>query len=201
MASNTEEPSGQLFGRMTAGDRDAAQKLWERFFSRLLGLANKTLAGRMNRISDADDAVQSAFVSFWQRAERGDFTDEQNTATLWSLLSVITVRKALKHLARERAQKRGAGKVLNESTLNTASHRHGPGFQLDNALGQVPTHDFNLHCEELLLGLDEESRGFAVLKLLGYTNRDVGAILECHERTVERRLQSIRQKWEQVLDV
>lgn len=65
-----------FFGRLKSGDRSAAQKLWTKFCPRLLGLARKTLGNRPAGPTDAEDAVQSAFISFWQRAEEGQFTGD-----------------------------------------------------------------------------------------------------------------------------
>src|SRR5688572_4527505 len=82
----------QVFARLREGDRDAANRLWGAFFPRLIALARHTLAGYPQRAADADDAVQSAFVSFWQRAQQGDFSGPLHRENLWNLLGVITVR-------------------------------------------------------------------------------------------------------------
>jgi hypothetical protein len=55
--------------------------------------------------------------------------------------------------------------------------------------------DFDLHCEELLLMLDEELRTIAMLRLLGHTNRDIARQLGCTERKVERKLNLVRLRW------
>ena len=65
--SSDEDISGSVsivFQRMRGGDPLAVEHLWERFRPRLLALARSTLAGRLQRMSDAEDALQSAFVSF-----------------------------------------------------------------------------------------------------------------------------------------
>jgi DNA-directed RNA polymerase specialized sigma24 family protein len=183
----------QFFARLRAGDAAAAQPLWEHFLPRLRRLAEKSLAGRPQRVADAEDAVLSAFASFWQRAERGDFHGPVDRHGLWNLLGLITVRKALKQARREGARKRGGGRVRGETDLA------GPGadeFRLEEALGRMPAHDFDLHCEELLLLLDEEARDIAVLRLMGYTNREIADLHDCTERKVERKLNLIRLKWE-----
>src|SRR5689334_4312344 len=99
-----DEAAGSVthfFARLRAGDAAAARGLWDRFFPRLLGLARKTLAGLPQRAADADDAVQSAFASFWQRAARGDFGDGLDRNELWKLLGTITLRKSLRQARRE----------------------------------------------------------------------------------------------------
>src|SRR5262245_31900300 len=117
MASEAAGSVTQFFGRLRAGERGAADELWQRYCPRLLALARKTLAGRLPRGADAEDAVQSAFVSFWQRAEGGKFVGAIDRNQLWNLLGLITVRKALKQLERERAEKRGGGRVVSERAL------------------------------------------------------------------------------------
>jgi len=55
-----------------------------------------------------------------------------------------------------------------------------------------------LHSEELLDQLDSELREFALLRLLGFRNREIADRLGCTERKVERKLNLIRLKWESV---
>ena len=100
-----------FYRELRGGDRAAAEELWNRFFPRLMGLARKTLAGRPQRMADAEDAVISAFASFFQQAEDGGLSANMRRSNLWKLLGVMTVRKARKQAVRERTQKRGAGQV------------------------------------------------------------------------------------------
>lgn len=182
-----------LFERLREGDAAAARGLWEHFLPRLLGLARKTLAGRPQRVADADDAVQSAFASFYQRVERRQFPGQLDRDDLWNLLGLITVRKARKQTRREAAQKRGGGKVVGEAAL---SRPDGTPLRLDDIAADMPARDFDLHCEELLLSLDDDLRIFAVLRMLGYRNREIADSLDCTERKVERKLALIRLTWE-----
>ena len=182
-----------VFTRFRAGDREAASQLWRQYFPRLIALARHTLSGRPQQAADADDAVQSAFVSFWQRAQRDGFSGPLHRENLWNLLGVITVRKALKRQERERAQKRGGGRVLNEA--GPAGHDDRPS-PLTQALGELPAHEFDLFCEELLLMLDDESRRIALLRLLGHGTAEIAAALDCTQRRVQRKLNLVRLRWE-----
>jgi RNA polymerase sigma factor (sigma-70 family) len=190
-----EPPEGsisQFFEHMCAGDNDAARKLWERFFPRLHALARTVLDGRTRRAADAEDAVQSAFASFFLRARAGAFGPGLDRDDLWGLLGVIAVRKARRQARRELAAKRGGGRVLDEAALAGPDERAG----LDDLAAQ-PAGDFDLHCEELLGQLDQEQRTIAVLRLLGHSNREIAEQLACTERKVERKLNLIRLTWEQ----
>jgi hypothetical protein len=52
---------------------DAAQKLWERYFSQLVRLCQKKLGGHRRAIADEEDVALSAFDSFCQGVRRGQF--------------------------------------------------------------------------------------------------------------------------------
>jgi DNA-directed RNA polymerase specialized sigma24 family protein len=183
----------QAFQQMRAGDTLAAGALFERFFPRLVGLARKTLAGRPQRVADANDAAQSAFASFCQRVGEGQFSDLLRRDDLWNLLGTITVRKSLQQARREGAAKRGGGAILGEDLLRNPA---GQPTRLEDLAAQLPAQDFDLACEELLAALDDELRQFALLRLLGYRNREIAQQLDCTERKVERKLNLVRLKWE-----
>ena len=60
-------------GQVKGGDEAAAQKLWERYFSRLVRLCRKRLADHPRRAYDEEDVALSAFDSFFQGAQKGNF--------------------------------------------------------------------------------------------------------------------------------
>lgn len=182
----------EFFSQLQLGEHQAAEPLWDAFFPRLLRLARRTVSASQLKAVDADDIVQSAFISFWQQTEKGDFGSDMDRDQLWKLLATITVRKALGQLRRENAQKRGGGAVTSESAFGSDGKSQ---FRLDQMLGQVPTQDFDLLCEERLLSLDEELRAIAVLKLTGRTNQEIATELGCTVRRVERKLALIRSLW------
>lgn len=181
----------QFFGQLRTGSPAAAEALWERFFPRLVALARKTLVGHPQRVADADDAAQSAFASFCLRVKAGEY-DVGNRAELWNLLGVITVNKARMQARREGAEKRGGGRVVGEGTL---ARPDGSPLPLDEA-AVLPSAEFDLHCEELLSQLAPDLREFAVLRLLGYCNREIAEMHECTERKIERKLNLIRLRWQ-----
>lgn len=188
----------QLLGQFRDGDQAAAERLWTHFFPRLLALAHKSLAGWPQAVTDADDAVQSAFVAFWRQAERGELPDDLHRDRLWSLLACITVRKAQKNVKRERAQKRGGGKIVTEAALQGAGSEGG--FRLEEILGDVPAQEFDLRCEEMLLELGDELRQFAVLRLMGHTTAEIAKQLNCTQRKVQRKLNLIELRWRCVVE-
>src|SRR5947207_15944655 len=97
--------------QLKAGDRQAVQQLWERYFHRLVGLARKRLRDTPRRAADEEDVALSAFDSFCRNAGAGRFPDLADRDGLWRLLAAFTVRKATRHLRDAARQKRGGAAV------------------------------------------------------------------------------------------
>lgn len=184
------DPSGSitiLYQQWRLGNSESLNQLMSRFWPRLLALANSTLRGRVQRMADAEDALQSAMISFWERVEGGGFDNAMDRDDLWNVLGLITVRKAIKLQERERAQKRGGGKVVSGMPLEQEPQPHS-----DDGVDLV--------CAELLEMLGPELQPFALLRLTGYKNREIAEQFGCTERKVERKLQLVRAVWEQEVD-
>jgi DNA-directed RNA polymerase specialized sigma24 family protein len=186
--------------QLQAGDAQAAQQLWNRYFQRLVGLARSKLRGARRLAADEEDVALSAFESFCRGAEQGRFPKLDDRDNLWSLLVVITERKACDLVLHERRQKRGGGDVRGESAFGEGL----AGLEGEAALQQLasrePTPEMAAQvadeCRRLLAILgDATLRSVAVWKMEGYTNADIAARLACAQVTVERKLQLIRTLW------
>jgi DNA-directed RNA polymerase specialized sigma24 family protein len=186
---------------LQAGDADAAQPLWERYFRRLVGLARERLRKAHRRAADEEDVALSAFDSFCRGALAGRFPRLKDADELWRLLVVITARKAADLLARDRCQKRGGGQVRGESALLGPPERPDARRGIEEVVGGEPTPAFAAQvaeqCQVLLGALPDESlRTVALCKMEGYTNQEVADRLDCSLATVERKLALIRRLWE-----
>ena len=192
----------QWIDRLKAGEPDAAQKLWERYFRRLVGLARKKLRAAPRRAADEEDVALSAFDSFCRGAEQDRFPQLNDRLDLWQLLVLLTARKAIDLAQHERRQKRGGGAVLDEAALPCAAGSSGREAPLEQIEAPEPTPAFAAQVAEeygrLLECLDSpDLRTVAMRKVEGYGNEEIAAQLGCGLRTVERRLRLIRGIWEQ----
>jgi DNA-directed RNA polymerase specialized sigma24 family protein len=182
----------RLIGMLKDGNRAAAQRLWETYFRRLVGLARARLASAPSPAADAEDVALSAFDSFYRRAERGDFPVLQDRDDLWQLLFVLTVRKAI-NLVRYRGRKsRASGRVVSLTDLE--------GLGAEMILGAEPSPEFAAEmvdeCRRLIdLLPDLTLRAVARWKMEGFTNGEIAAKLGCVGTTVERKLRAIRDLW------
>jgi DNA-directed RNA polymerase specialized sigma24 family protein len=178
-----------------AGDAVAAQRLWEGYFHRLVGLARLRLQGMARGAADEEDVALSAFDSFCRGAEQGRFPRLDDRDDLWQVLVLITARKAADLIRAERAQKRGGGRFSQEPA-------HGGPAALSAVVGAEPTPSFAAQmAEELRRRLDrlgdDELRAVALWKMEGHTNAEIAAKLGRSLATVERKLKLIRRAWQQ----
>jgi DNA-directed RNA polymerase specialized sigma24 family protein len=185
-------------GLLKAGEHAAAQELWDRYFQRLVGLAHKMLQGSSRRAADEEDVALSAFASLCLGAERGRFAQLLDRHDLWQLLVVITRRKVLRQVRYERCQKRGGAEPAGADVADETSF-----LQI---LSREPTPEFAAQVAEQYQRLldvlgDAELRSIAVYKMEGDTTDEIAAKLKRAPRTVERRLELIRQLWEKELPV
>jgi DNA-directed RNA polymerase specialized sigma24 family protein len=181
-----------FLGLLKAGDRAAAQPLWDAYFHRLVALARSRLRGTLRGMADEEDVALSAFDSFCRRAERGDFPQLADHDDLWQLLFVLTVRKAIGLARYQGRARRGGGRVAALEDL--------AGWDLDEVLGREPAPELAAQmadeCRRLLDRLDDEMlRAVALGKMQGETTAAIAARLGCVEHTVERKLRSIRRLW------
>jgi DNA-directed RNA polymerase specialized sigma24 family protein len=178
------------------GDPEAAQRIWDRYFRRLVRLARKKLLGRRLGIADEEDVAISALDSFCRNVREGRFPQLTDRDGLWRLLIVITARKAA-HLLRDQGrQKRDGRRAKFAGPLDS----DGDQVALDQLIGNEPSVDFAARVaeefERLLALLDDDQRTIAIAKLEGRTNEQIAAHLNRALRTVERKLKLIRAKWQ-----
>jgi DNA-directed RNA polymerase specialized sigma24 family protein len=186
---------------LKAGDGQAAQRLWEGYFPRLVGLARKKLREMPRRVADEEDVALSAFDSFCSGAKEGRFPRVTGRDDLWPLLVTITARKALQLLRQQGRQKRGGGAVRGEPAFQAAQAGGGEDPGLEQIVGSEPTPEFAAQmaeeCQRLLGQLGEgDLREVAVLKMEGCGNEEIAAKLGCVPRTIERKVALIRSLWE-----
>ena len=199
MASGDAGSVTLWIGAMKAGAGDAAQKLWQRYFETIVGLARARLRGASSSVIDEEDVALSAFDSFFAAAAQGRFPRLEDREDLWRLLVTITARKVQDQVQWHRRQKRGGGRLVDEAALGMAGEEGGG---LEQFACPEPSPEFAaMVAEEFrqrLDGLADDSlRRVALLRMEGYTNEEVADRLGCNRRTVVRKLELIRRRWEQ----
>jgi DNA-directed RNA polymerase specialized sigma24 family protein len=186
--------------QLMAGEVDGSvQRLWERYYVRLVKLARVKLGNCPRRIADEEDVALSAFESFRQGAAQARFPQLNDRDDLWRLLVTITARKAYKLRLRLSRKKRGGNAVLDEAALKEAGY-DSVNAGLDQFLSNEPSPEFAAQAAEeyqrlITLLPRPELRAIAQMKMQGFTNKEIAQELDCALRSVERRLRVIRSLW------
>ena len=176
------------------GDQAAAQRIWESYFRRLVGLARARLRDFPRRADDEEDVALSAFDSFYRGVDDGRFPQLNDRHDLWQVLVLITVRKSIDLRQREGRQVRGGGRVRTFSDLGDED--------FDPMHGDEPSPEMAAQLADeyrrLMEMLDDPTlRSVATWKLEGFTNDEIAGRLGRVTSTVERKLALIRSKWAQ----
>lgn len=183
--------------QLKSGDEDAARKLWDRYFQRIVGLARVRLQG-FRAAFDEEDVALSSFDRVVQALRTERVQQPVDRFEFWGLLRINLQRRLADRLKMEGAGKRGGGRNL----LGLVPKRRRSNTPVDH----LPTQDADPQmsllmaetCREMLDSLqDDELQQVAIWKLEGLTDDEVAAKLGYCRRTVQRMLRSIRTVWSQ----
>lgn len=181
-----EQSFTRVIGRLKAGDDAAAGEVVARFSRRLAALAQGRLSPQIRQKVDAEDVLQSVFKSFFVRHAGGQI-DPTGWDNLWTLLTVIAVRKCAKRWNYYRADRRDVGR---EAAIDGGSEAEWQPFDReptpDEAVAVADT------VEHLMRGLDERGRDILTLRLQGLLVEEIAREVGCAERTVRRVLDRVK---------
>lgn len=190
--------------KLKSGDEESASELWQRYFDKLVRLARKQLGSHPTRVADEEDVALSSFRCLCEGARRGLFEDLSNREDLWKLLVKITQRKSIDLQRRAKSQKRGGGTVRGESAFRSPAADTDDFGIAEAAVDELSPQNVIALAEEhnrLLEMLDDDTlRTVALFKMEGFTNKEIALRIDRTTRSVERKLQSIREIWSKELE-
>jgi len=200
--SNREEHGSvtQWVHDLKLGDAESAQRILDRYMSRLIQVANRRLGKSRRRVADEDDVVSIAFTKFLERVDQGGFSQLDDRQDLWQILFTLTDRKAVDLIRRETAEKRGGEEVVvGEDAFDKKGEEPNSSPGINSLPGDEPTPEYTaILMEEFaarLSTLDNEQQGIAIDKMNGMTNKEISDNRKLSLRTIERRLQETRKLW------
>jgi RNA polymerase sigma factor (sigma-70 family) len=200
----------EWIAKVKAGDEDAARKLWEHYFEKLVKQARKTLRSAHRRTADEEDAVLSAMACFFRRAKEGKFKELHDRNDLWRLLVKITRNKTIDHIRRsprEAGESKLGRRAAPDQPLPGLDAREDDksAFPFDpttmvelseaDALAEFVSR-LGLASQELLDKLgDKKLRQVALLRMQGCTLKEIAKKIDCVISTVEFKLMRIKEVW------
>jgi RNA polymerase sigma factor (sigma-70 family) len=179
----------RLIPGLLEGDRQAMQRLWERYFQPLVRLA-RTRSKPACRIAGPEDVALDAFLEFCDCLAQPNATERfprlQTREHLWKLLACFTIRTAFDLNQKQRRREKI---VRGESALGQE------GFVPFTAAEAAP--EFTAAVTELLDRLQDDSlRTVAIRKMEGFSVAEIAQQLDISPSTVERKLRAIRSLWQ-----
>ena len=176
---------------------EASRALFEQFSQRLIGLARCHLDARLKNKVDPEDVVQSAYKSFFLRY--GDQTlASQGSDALWSLLTLITLRKCADRARYHRADRRNVNQEARSPVADG-------GESWREAVSREPTPEHAVilaeTVEQVLREVGADERQVIELSLQGYSTQEISEQLSRAERSVRRLRERVRKYLQQLQDV
>lgn len=202
MLQNPEGSVTFYMNQLREGDREGTDELWRRFYSRLVRLAHNRMNTKFQRVTSDEDVAAIAIAECFKSLEEGRCPELKDRDDLWSRLAQITERRALNEIRRQTSKKAGGGQVLGESVFLNVDESSPQG--IDGLPGKEPTplyvDQLSITVNELLTGLNDQLRQIAILKMQGFTNREISKQVKVSIATVERKLGLLRSKLAQASD-
>lgn len=199
MSKNPTDPITLWISEVKAGNKEVLEHLWRCFFNRLERLVERKMGQSTGQIHDAEDAVLSAFDTFWCRASNEKFPELSNRKDLWNLLAKISIRKAIKHRDWENAKQRGPS--AHQENASAGDQDSSTGDAVEQFPDPEPPPDvlvqFSEEFKKLVGSLDKTTLQVALLRERSLTYEQVAAELDITTAKVFRCVRKIEKAWNQ----
>ena len=178
------------------GDSEAVGEIARRWLPRVERVLERKLRGL--RLADAEGVASSVFLSLWNHAGGGRFGAGTlaDSDELWRWLMRVADSKAIDYARRERAAKRGGGRLRGEGSV-WRTGGDGPPAGLDGVgSGELTPAEHAAFAEtfEQLLGAlpNDLTREVVVGRLEARTSTEMATALGVSPKTVKRKLAGVR---------
>jgi len=177
---------GSLLRRFQSGEQDAATALFRRYAQRIQHLAQRNMAADLGVRFDAEDVVQSVFRTFFRRVQSG-YYHLPDGEELWRLLLVLALNKVRALAVHHRALKRDVNATIVQEPQALSRHA-------TRTTDELALHSLQLVVAELIDTLPVVQQQIIVKRINGCQIEEIAADTGRSKRTVERVLQSFRQR-------
>jgi DNA-directed RNA polymerase specialized sigma24 family protein len=187
-----------LIGNLCAGSPGAFRQIFDLFFRAHVARLERRIGGACPDLESPEDVALSVFHRLWEvvAAKSPLAAGLSDRRGLLRILSVLTKQKMREVHRFEHRQRRDSQRTRREAdvpsrddTCSAVRDAVAPGRPAD---WDVAFLDLLTH---LLGQLSERQQAVALRKLDGLSSLEIAAELRCSERTIERQLSEIRDRW------
>jgi RNA polymerase sigma factor (sigma-70 family) len=209
-----EEDTSIIVRKCAAGELGALDKLVHRYNRKMIQLANRYMRRLRlyNPAFDAEDAVHNTLIKLFHRANDCQLDSVQSSVKFWRVFFSMLkceIRDARDHFASRkqggpgarRSRRRAAHGGLEDDGVPTRGQASRSNEDAINSLYSLlpPPEDLaliKLEIEEFLQYLNDPiSQRIMILMVESHTNKEIADLLDVNERTIERRVATIRVRY------
>ena len=190
----------QWIAKLGQGDSQAAAVVWERYFAKLVEFARRQLGPVPRRVADEEDVALRRHEELLPRNGRAPLRADPGSGRPLETPRDHHRPQGLRQRRRHFARKRGGGRIRGESLFARTDPEEGRDEGIGAVLGREPTPELAAmvaeDCRRMLDRLgDETLRLVARQTLEGYSTAEIAAKIGCSQRSVQRKLDTIREIW------
>lgn len=193
---NTPTSLSRLIAHWPEAESAAVERIQQEYFRRLAALSRRVLGQLPGASTEAEDVVQSALASLCRFMRRKSDGRDMGRDDVWRLLCHIVACKSRRRVQR---QTRGlpGGKVRPETDF-AEDEAASPLMRLPDDLS---ADEFDRQLVEIIEPLELPLQQIALLAVEGHTHAEIAQRLGCSKRTIIRKLEIIRHKVWETLEV
>jgi DNA-directed RNA polymerase specialized sigma24 family protein len=198
-----EAGSGSVSGwieLIRLGNTVAIEPLLERYFQRLVSFSDRKLRSGIRTSDDGEDIALQVIESVFRKIGRGSYPKLSDRNDLWLVLMVAAQRRVIDKQRKVLRWERHFAPVRTLTDLMEVLN-DDLGEYLSKDDGQRRACEMIDLWDHMLSKLKDPShREIAMLKLDGYSNRDIAIELKMTPKRVDRAVESILERWRSILD-
>lgn len=178
--------------------KGGTEAIWKEYYPKVRAVIERKLRNTKTRDFDGEDVAQDAMKSLFFGLQEDKFDQLKNSEELWHLLVTIASRKITAYRRKANAQKRGGGATRGESVFLKPGMESGTGInEVSDENDVAETVDQLLETyRELLPEIgDEKTIETIMLRMQGYSNKEIAKQMQCSVSRIEQRISKVRKLW------
>jgi RNA polymerase sigma-70 factor (ECF subfamily) len=179
---------GEFIARIRAGDEEAATELLRRYEAKVRLVVRRQLPRLLRSKFDSLDFLQSVWGSFFHRVRTGP-TDIQDEPNLVAFLAWAARNRVFDEYRRASSQKHDVRR--EEPLWEGGNHARDLVAPLETPSQVAQARETYERLQDLI---PDDRRAVLALKVEGYSCREIGERLGLSERTVQRVIETLRDR-------